>query len=316
MPGTRRFHSSGKLVVIFRRISILIAIFLVTISIFDGHQLHIRLVENVETQELLVWLKRNDVALENGWTEYVQFSDNKPLQYVGKCEAAIDSSEKLTRVHTWNTLRTSDPQLILSAFEKAHCQYGEIFSVHFLRLLEANGRILLEKGQYVEAIERMRNSQASLWSIRREHRSFLPPFCIKAFQSGRLEEAELFCDAYDEASESVASAVMLGRVYLAEERLQDARFVFLKAIERDTLRFEGYFWLGRTEQLLGNYDEAVIAYRYSLELEPQNEEAWLALIKTRLDMGNIEMANAVLHEAVPFLNEINMNQAKTMLEER
>lgn len=293
------------------------AIILVLLSftvLLSSRGLPSRLDDNFGAVGFLLWLKESSIALDDGWSAYREFSDNVPLKFLTSCDSVQESAEHWLRIHTWNMLRVADPQTILTKFGEAYCLHGEIFGVHYLRLLEANGRMLLEQGIYPEAVERMRIAQASLWPIRREHRSLIPPYCIEAFQSGRFAEAELFCQINDEAGQGVASAVMLGRVFLAQDRLEDARFNFHNAIERDASHYEGYFWLGQVEWALDNHEEAIGLFEQSLVLEPNNGEAWLLLIEVNLDNNKPESAHLVFQEARSFLSTVDLERALKLLE--
>lgn len=59
----------------------------------------------------------------------------------------------------------------------------------------------------------------------------------------------------------------------------------------------------------GNYEEAIIAFRAAIEIEPKNAEAYLSLAEVYLAMGDTDAAIAILTDALAVVDDVTAVQS-------
>lgn len=95
-----------------------------------------------------------------------------------------------------------------------------------------------------------------------------------------LKEWELALKAFETANyieKTVASTLGIGRVYKAQEKLQEALAMFQDALQMDPEDWSTWMDLGHVYRQLNQYDEAKAAFHKALALDSQNEGACYGL---------------------------------------
>ncbi|MFO0592509.1 MAG: tetratricopeptide repeat protein [Polyangiaceae bacterium] len=121
------------------------------------------------------------------------------------------------------------------------------------------------------------------------------------YRSGRYSEAVARYEAATRADgESVPAKIGMAKTLLSLERGKEAKDLLKKLCESKPNEPLAFYWLGRSEESLGNKKEAEAAYTSAIKVggdKPQTVEAYVALAQLLSSLGRIDDANARLAEA-------------------
>ncbi len=84
----------------------------------------------------------------------------------------------------------------------------------------------------------------------------------------------------------------------------------LACAKEDAKTYQSQFDLGTRYLNDGSYEEAILAFRAAIEIEPKNAEAYLSLADVYLAMGDTDAAIAVLTDALAVVDDAAAVQAR------
>lgn len=103
--------------------------------------------------------------------------------------------------------------------------------------------------------------------------------------------------AHLKAPREIRIILNLAHAYIASGAGQDALNHFRKSYNIDNTNTEASYWLGFLNEKKGNFAEAVLFYERTIELEPQNRQAYLQLADTFFLLDKVFEAFSVLKKA-------------------
>lgn len=115
------------------------------------------------------------------------------------------------------------------------------------------------------------------------------------FLAGDLKKAKASVQQSIALNPKVAkSQVLLGRIYLEEGKLEDARLALLKAEEIDKDYVDAQYYLGIVNERFSQWDEAYTRYSRAAELDAANPQYVVAAAEMLIAMNKHEEAKALL----------------------
>ncbi|MBI4543801.1 MAG: tetratricopeptide repeat protein [Gemmatimonadetes bacterium] len=122
---------------------------------------------------------------------------------------------------------------------------------------------------------------------------------IAAFRAGRLETAETrFREVLEDEPENVTALLYLGRVYRRQQRHHEAAEVLQQAARLNSGDADVYRELGHLFLALGQLRPAAKQYRHALDLDPEEQLNWIALVRALRALGD-PAAERLLRAAPP-----------------
>jgi len=104
--------------------------------------------------------------------------------------------------------------------------------------------------------------------------------------------------------------VTKGVVFYYQKRFQDAKRTLKKFIEKKDDYYLAYFWLGTTEEITKDYDNALKHFNRALEIKPYSEEPWLHIELIHRRLGDLITSRAALKNMIDITNRKIESNAK------
>lgn len=228
-------------------------------------------------RDLLVNLQGDWSLSTRPWENYYRYIDTNLEGFSDECPELVDGNKGVEiqpffAEQLFATLLKGHTRKTMMSFNLARCMTGSKgpFAVHYRYLAKASGNLLLKQEEWSHATRRLLFAQSDHWLITRENRLLLADLCISLMQAQRLEDALVICKASDDASQSVFTGVMLGRLLYSSSQYQQALDVLNKASERDKTSSEPYYWLGRVYKEMKQSEQAIEQFEIAKKLSPNS----------------------------------------------
>ncbi len=161
------------------------------------------------------------------------------------------------------------------------------------------GLIYIKRGEYREAQEEFRTAMSA--DSRFIH-AYINMGYLASLQKKNREAEEYFLKSLSNPHRFTLgidkAAVMLGGVYLAENRLPETKTVLNKALVLNPYNERAYFGLGTVYLLENNYPLALEMYKKAVKINPQLSEGYMQIGVTYYVMNDYKQAIEFYEQAL------------------
>lgn len=187
---------------------------------------------------------------------------------------------------------SSHAELLLNFDQLLHPTYSFLDGMILLGWnFNQNSQLQGETQPLQQSIEVFQELSLPFVSFRNQELEKLYIQAVSLHNSQHLVEAEKhYLNFLQWVHDSFQGWLFLGKLYLQQQRFEQALDTFLTALDLDRSQAQLHLNLGITLEALGDYERAIVAYEEALDLEPNLLEALMGQAKLFMILGETTKA--------------------------